>query len=114
MGICGRLSRPGCSLLGRLKNAQGIATPDEVDLLLVVAAPQQFQRYVQAFSRMAPALDTAAAPEVRGNADVLDTDELHGVIDLVDKIADRGAATLTQISVERDQLHHATIVPQHQ
>ena len=70
---------------------QQIPAPDLADLFLRVAPPHQFQRDVEGLGGVVPAVDAAAAVEVGRNADVVDPDQLHGVVDVIDEIPDRGA-----------------------
>src|SRR6267378_5669443 len=80
----------GLNLFGDLlhvaPDAQQIAAPDLGDLLLGVAAAHQFERDVERVGRAVPAVDAAAAVEVRRDADVIDPDELHGVVDVIDVV----------------------------
>ena len=77
------------TLLGDPQHAQEIAAPERGDLLPIVAAPQQFGRDVRALRGVAPAGEPAAAVKIRGDADMLDADPPHRVVDVVGEVGDR-------------------------
>ena len=64
-------------------DAKQIAAPQLSDLFFGVAAPNQFQRDVECFRRAVPAVDSAAAIEVRRNSNVIDSNELHRAKELI-------------------------------
>src|SRR5690606_4196935 len=72
-------------------HAQQVAAPELGALLLGGAAADPLERDVERLARVAPAGDAAAAVEVGADADVVDADQLHRVIDVVDEVADRRA-----------------------
>ena len=84
--LLGRAPSATCSM-----HAQQVAAPDLADLLLGVAAAHQLQRDVERLARVVPAVDAAAAVEVRRDADVIDADLLDDVVDVIDEVLDRGA-----------------------
>ena len=55
-----------------------------------IAAADKLQSHVEGFAGVVPADDAAAAVEIGGDADVVDANELHGIIDMVDEVFDRG------------------------
>ena len=69
---------------------QQVAAPEFFYLLFSIAAADELQSHVEGFAGVVPADDAAAAVEVGGDADVVDADELHGIIDMVDEVFDRG------------------------
>ena len=71
----GRPDRPA-DLLDLRHHPQQIAAPQLGDLLLGVAATHQLQRDVERLARVVPAVDAAAAVEVRRDADVIDANQL--------------------------------------
>src|SRR4051812_50025041 len=71
---------------------QQVAAPQLGNLRLGVAAADEFERDVERFVGAAPSLHAAAAVEVGRDAHVIDADQLHRVVDMVDEVLDRGAA----------------------
>src|SRR6185503_364414 len=63
-----------------------VAAPKLGDLLFVVSAANQFERDRERFTRIVPSDQAASAIEIRGNADVIDAEQIYGIIDMVDKI----------------------------
>ena len=68
---------------------QQVAAPEFFDLLFGVAAADEFQSDVEGFAGVVPADDSAAAVEVGRDADVVDADELYGIVDVVDEVFER-------------------------
>ena len=71
-------------------HSQQVAAPEFFDLLFGVAAADKLQSHVEGFAGVVPADNAAAAVEVRRDADMVDADELYGIINMVDEIFDRG------------------------
>src|SRR5205085_2591737 len=69
-------------------NAKQVAAPHLPDLLFRVAAADQFQRDVECLCRAVPAVDSTASVEVRRNSYVIDSNELHRVVDVIHEVAD--------------------------
>ena len=84
-------------------NSKQIAAPHLADLFFRVAAPNQFQRDVECFRRAVPAVDSAAAIEVRRNSNVIDSDELHRVVDVIHEVLHVGAARRRELRVDLGQ-----------
>src|SRR5262245_29763352 len=103
-------SRSSLNVLGDLlhlpPHPQQVARPDLADLLLGVAAADQLQRHVERFGGAVPAVDAAAAVEVRRDADVIDANQLHGLVDLVDEILDGRAPGGRPLAID---LRHAPL-----
>ena len=74
--------------LGLAPDAQQIAAPDLGDVLAAVAARCELGRDVGRLGRVGPARDAAAAVEVGADADVVDADQLDGVVDVIDEVRD--------------------------
>lgn len=55
-----------------------------------VAAADELQRHVESFAGVVPTFDSAAAVEVGRDADVIDADQIYGVIDVIDKVLNCG------------------------
>lgn len=90
--LSGALEKSATSfLLHLLHDPQEVAAPDLRDLFLGVAALHEFQRHVEGLGRITPSVDATATIEVGADADVVDPDQLHGVVDVVDEISDRCA-----------------------
>ena len=71
------------------------------DLRLGVAAADELERDVERLVGAVPAVDAAAAVEVRRDADVIDADHLHGVVDVIDEVLDRRARGRRELRVDR-------------
>ena len=78
-----------CDPLRVVHHSQQIAAPEFFDLFFAVAAADQFDGDVKRFAGVVPAFDTAAAVEVGCNADVIDADQFHNVVDVVDEVFNR-------------------------
>src|SRR5215218_7166674 len=76
-----------------------IAAPHLRDLLLGVPAANELQRHVERLARVVPAFDAATAVEVRADADVIDADQLHGVVDVIDEVLHGGAGRWRELAV---------------
>ena len=83
---------------------QQVAAPQFGDLRFGVAAPHEFQRDVERLVGAVPAVHAAAAVEVRRDADVVDADQLHGVVDVIDEVLDRRARRRRELRVDRVEL----------
>src|SRR6188472_1596607 len=92
---------PGRDFLDLAPDAKQIAAPDLRDLLFGVAPSHQFERHVEGFVGAVPAVDAAAAVEVRGDADVIDADQLDDIVDVVDEVLDGRARRLRVPLVDR-------------
>jgi hypothetical protein len=68
---------------------QQVGAPEFFYLLFSIASADKLQGYVEGFAGVVPADDAAATVEVRRDPNVVDTDELHGIINMVDEIFDR-------------------------
>src|SRR6185503_786170 len=80
-----------------------IPAPDFADLLLGVAPANELQRHVERFRGAVPPLDAAAAVEVGRDADVVDANQLHRVIDVIDEVLDRRAAGGGPLAIDLGQ-----------
>src|SRR5262245_46053361 len=69
-------------------DAQQVAAPDLADLLLRIAAAYQLDRHVHRLRGAVESVHAAAAVEVRRDADVVDADELHRIVDVIDVVLD--------------------------
>src|SRR5262245_56613000 len=78
-------------LFALLEHAQQVPAPDLADLLLGVAAPHQLERDIERLGRAVLAVHAAAAIHVRADADVVDADQLHGVVYVIDEVRYVGA-----------------------
>ena len=76
----------------RAEHAQEVAAPDLRDLFVGVTATQQLACHVQCVAGILETLDARAVIEVRADADVIRTDALGHVVDLVDQVLHRRAA----------------------
>ena len=65
---------------------QQIAAPEFFDLRFGVAAADQLDGHIEGFAGVVPADDAAAAVEVGRDADMVDADQLDGVVDVVDEV----------------------------
>src|SRR5262245_43319073 len=77
MGRCFERPRDALALV---HDSEQVAAPELADLFLGVAPPDQFERHVEGLVGAVPAVDAAAAVEVRRDADVLETDLLDRVV----------------------------------
>jgi hypothetical protein len=84
-------------------DSKQIAAPEFSDLFFRVAAPNQFQRDIECFRGAVPAVDSAAAIEVRRNSNVIDSNELHRVVDVIHEVLHRGSPGRRQIWVNLSQ-----------
>src|ERR1035437_887484 len=80
-----RLLRHGLDLF---HDAEHVATPQLDYLLLRVAATDEFDRDVDRLTRAVVTVDAAATVEVGADTDVVDADELDGVVDVIDQVLD--------------------------
>src|SRR5689334_11705633 len=87
-------------LLDFSPDSEQIAAPEFSDLLFGVAAADQFEGDVEGFGGAVPAVDSAAAIKVRRNSNVIDADELHGVIDVIHEVLDVGTGGGRQFGVK--------------
>jgi hypothetical protein len=71
-------------------DAEQVAAPEFFDLLFGITVADKLQSHVEGFAGVVPADDAAAAVEIGRNADVVDANELHGLIDVIDEVFDRG------------------------
>src|SRR5579864_1885974 len=76
--------------LDLVHHAQQVSAPELCDLLLGISAADELQRHVERLARVAPADDAAAAIEIRRDADVVDADLLHRVVDMIDEVLHGG------------------------
>src|SRR5688572_420466 len=84
------LQAPGDGF-GLAPDAKQVAAPHPADVGLAVAAAHELERDVERLRGAVPAVDAAAAVEVRRDADVLDADQLDGVVDVIDEVLDGGS-----------------------
>src|SRR5262245_61703586 len=71
-------------------DSQQVAAPDFLDLSFGITAAEKLQSDVEGFAGVIPADDAAAAVEIGRDADMVDANELHGMIDVIDEVFDRG------------------------
>ena len=76
-------------------HAQQVAAPELRDLRVREAAAAQARRDVARLARIVPALDPAAAVEVRSESDVIDARHVHGVLDVIQIVIERRQRELT-------------------
>src|SRR5688572_2744338 len=69
-------------------HTQQVAAPQPGNLRLGIAAAHQLQCHVEGFRRAVPAGDAATAVEIGRDADMVDADQLHGIVDVVDEVRD--------------------------
>src|SRR5580704_12748948 len=81
-------------------NSKQTAAPQLSDLFFRVTAPNQFERDVEGFRRAVPAVNSAAAIEVRRNSNVIDSNELHRVVDVIHKVLNVGSAGGRELCVD--------------
>jgi hypothetical protein len=84
-------------------NPKQITTPQLSDLFLGVAAPNQLQCDVECFRRAVPAENSATAIEVGRNSNVIDSNKLHRVVDMIREILHGGSTRRRQLYVNRSQ-----------
>src|SRR5512138_1665460 len=84
-----------------------VAAPHLRDLLLGIAATHELHRDVERLAGLIPSVHAATAVEVRADPDVVDADQLHGVVDVVDEVLDGSARRWRKLAVD---LRHATLV----
>ena len=87
----GFAARLGGDALDFAPDAQQVAAPELRDVGPRVTARLELGRHVARLGRVLPADDPAAAAEVGADADVVDADQLHRVVDVVDEVAHRRA-----------------------
>ena len=85
-------------------DAEEVAAPELADLFFGVASAHQFESYVEGFGGAVPAVDAAATVEVGRDADVVDADEFHGVVDVVDEVVHVGATGSGEFGVDGGEL----------
>src|ERR1041384_2805526 len=71
-----------CNPLDFFHDPEQVAAPQFGDFLFVVTAANQFERDRERFTRIVPSDQTASAIEIRGNADVIDAEQIYGIIDM--------------------------------
>ena len=74
------------------------------NILFAIPAPDKFERNVEGLAGIIPADNPSAAIKIRADADVIDTDQLNGMVNVVNEILDVGRRPLLV------ELHHATVV----
>ena len=98
--------KPCGDLLDLAPDTQQVAAPDLRDLLLGITPPHKLERDVEGLRSAVPAFDAPAAVEIRGDADVVDSDQLHRVVDVIDVVLDRRASSGGPLAID---LGHASI-----
>ena len=94
--MAARFTRFGESLLQLAREAlifshdsEQVPAPESFDLLFAVAAANQLQRNIERFAGIVPSNHAAAAIEIRGDPDVIDAEQIYGIIDMIDKVVER-------------------------
>jgi len=85
-------------------HTQQIPAPEFFNLLFCVAAADEFQRDVKCLAGVVPADDATAAVEVRRDPDVVDAEELHRVVDVVDKVFEIGRRIARMLFIDVGKL----------
>ena len=68
-----------------------ITAPDFRDLFFRVAPADELERHVEALGRAVPPVHASAAVEIGRDSDVVDANQLYGVVDVVHVILNGGA-----------------------
>src|SRR4029453_15891188 len=77
----------GGGALNFVHDTKQVAAPKFFDLRFAVASANKLDGDVQRLAGVVPADDAAAAVEVGREADVIDTDEFDGIVNVVDEIS---------------------------
>src|SRR5450830_1784801 len=88
-------------LLDLVPHPQEVTAPQLGDIGFGVTALEQFGGDVAGVADVLPALKAAAIVEVRRNADVIDADLAHGVVDGIPPILEGGLGFVFENGVQR-------------
>src|SRR3546814_18054313 len=99
-----------CSSDLLIPDSQKVAAPQFGDVGFGVAAGQQFGGDVADLAHVFPAFDAAAFVEVRTDANMVDTNLAHGVIDGVAQVLEAGLGFLLQNAVELAGVDRKSVV----
>ena len=95
-----------------LHDSQEVASPDEAQIGLAVALSQEAAGEVDEFGRGCKTRHTAVAIEVRSDADVLDTHDVNGMVDMGNGIEDGGLPVGAEEAVVESDLRHTACLGQ--